>query len=371
VQKKQFMYEGNHAELVTASGTRVRVSVIMPVFNEGPFIAGALRSLQGQLTPNFDLEILVIDGMSTDDTCQKVKEVCAQDSRLRLLRNPSRYTPAALNLGLRSARGEYVGILGAHASYDPDYIAVCLQELLAHDAAGCSGKLITAPTDASFQARLVAWTMAHPFASSSRSVRTQPEGYADTVPFPVMQKRALLAAGGYNERLVRNQDNDMNQRLRASGLKLYLTAKTRCVYYARSDIKSFLKHAFSSGLWNAWSLKQNPECLSLRHFAPLAFVTLLLILASLALGSWATGTGSRTSVLLLAAIFAAHLGAGAAAGVVVGLREKTAIALWLAPLILAFHCAYGLGMLRGFLRRPQLLRIARQQGPHESSKDYA
>src|SRR5215472_13309090 len=223
--RKRIMRDGSHAGSPRTPGARVCVSVVMPVRNEARFIEATLKSLQGQSTPNSDLEILVIDGMSEDDTQQKITAVCAKDARVRLLSNPSRHTPAALNLGLRAASGDYVCIMGAHASYDSDYIAVCLQELLAHDAVGCSGKIATAPANSSLQARLVAWAASHPFASSTRSMRTQPEGYADTVPFPVFRKQALLDAGGYNARLIRNQDNDMNQRLRALGFKLYVTAK--------------------------------------------------------------------------------------------------------------------------------------------------
>lgn len=363
------MHEERHAGSPPVSGTSLCVSVVMPVLNEGRFIQATLQSLQAQFMGNFDLEILVIDGMSEDDTQQKVMVHCAKDSRVRLLLNPSRHTPAALNLGLRAASGDYVCIMGAHASYDPDYIAVCLQELLVHDAVGCSGKMATAPADSSFQARLVAWAASHPFASSARSVRTQPEGYADTVPFPVMRKQALLDAGGYNERLIRNQDNDMNQRLRALGFKLYVTAKTQCRYYPRANVRSFLKHAFSSGLWNALSLKENPASLSLRHFVPPAFVIALLALAAFAAAGGLAGAYSRGAALALGVMLTGHLGIGTVAGIQIGLREKTAAALWLAPLILAFHCAYGLGTLRGLFLPFPGSQAAPEPRSAESSKD--
>jgi glycosyltransferase involved in cell wall biosynthesis len=341
------MYQGSKAESPPAPAARVRVSVVMPVLNEGRFIEATVESLQAQLTPSFDLEILLIDGMSDDDTRAKIMLVCAKDPRVRLLPNPSHNTPAALNLGLGAASGDFVCIMGAHASYDSDYIAVCLQELIAHDAAGCSGTIETAPADSSLQARLVAWAAAHPFASSARSVRTQPEGYADTVPFPLFRKQALLDAGGYNAKLIRNQDNDMNQRLRALGFKLYVTAKTRCRYYPRPNIRSFLKHAFSTGVWNALSLRESPAALGLHHFVPLVFVTVLLVLAALASAGEFAGAYSRDAAVVLAVMLASHLGIGTVVAIQIGLREKTPAALWLAPLILAFHGTYGLGTLRG------------------------
>src|SRR5262249_41492115 len=101
-------------------GSRPCVSVVMPVRNEGRFIEATLRSLRMQKTPGFHLEILVVDGMSDDDTRQKVASLASKDKRIKLISNPARYTPAALNLGIRAAAGEYVCILGAHASYDLD-----------------------------------------------------------------------------------------------------------------------------------------------------------------------------------------------------------------------------------------------------------
>jgi succinoglycan biosynthesis protein ExoA len=230
--------------------------------------------------------------------------------------------------------------------------------------------VVTSPAGGGIQARLVAWAAGHPFASSSRSVRTQPEGYADTVPFPVMRKQALLEAGGYNELLLRNQDNDMNQRLRALGFKLYVTGKTKCRYFARPSITSFLQYGFRSGLWNALSLRQNPSSLGLRHFAPFGFVTVLLVLTIIAAARGIVGPQySAMAGVSLAAILALHLGAGTLAGLQVAARERTVAALWLAPLIMSFHSAYGLGTMRGFLLlfRPAVERSA--PSLPESTKD--
>lgn len=338
------------AEQRGCANKRPAVSVIMPVLNEGPFIERAIRSLQHQQTPDFDLEILVVDGLSQDGTRETIVRLAVEDRRIKLLSNPSRHTPAAFNVGLRAAAGQYVCILGAHADYDPDYISVCLEELLAHDAVGCSGKVVTAAANSSAQARLVSWTFSHPFASSTRSVRTQPEGYVDTVPFPILCKQALLDAGGYNERLIRNQDNDMNQRLRAMGYKLYATHKTACQYFARPSISSFLSYAATTGRWNAVSLKTNRASLSFRHLMPALFVTsLLALLGVLGVEFMFRGRAPSVVYLVLGIILVCHWGPGTLAGIQVSFRNKTSLALLLAPLIFAFHCCYGWGTLRGLL----------------------
>jgi hypothetical protein len=192
--------------------------------------------------------------------------------------------------------------------------------------------------------------MGHRFASSGTSVRTHGEGYANTIPFPVFRKQALIDAGGYDETLDRNQDNEMNARLRANGHRLYLTARTQAAYYARPGIVSLLVHAYNAGKWNGRTVRRRGG-LSLHHFAPLAF--LLTSLATLALiPFFATRNGSvSVSLLLLALPIAAHLSMGIFAGIETAIHQRSAGALLLPPLILAFHLAYGVGTAFGLLGR--------------------
>ena len=199
------------------------VSVILATCNEAAFIESTATSLLNQSADSIDLELLVIDNGSTDSTAAIVARLSAADSRVKLLRNSLKSTPAAFNVGLRAAQGEYVAILGAHALYPPQYISTCLKELERNNAVGCSGKILTVPANNSLQAQVCAWATGHPFCSSGNSVRTQHEGFVDTIPFPVMRRSALLEVSGYDETLLRNQDNDMNQKLRARGYKLFLT----------------------------------------------------------------------------------------------------------------------------------------------------
>jgi len=326
------------------------VSVILAVRNEAEFIATTLRSLVDQSTQNFELEILVIDGMSADGTPERAARIAEAYPRIKLLDNPGKTAPAAFNIGLQAAKGEYVCILGAHAFYPKEYISVCLSELLAHDAVGCSGKVITRPAHNTLQARLAAWTLGHRFASSTHSVRTQTEGYVDTVPFPLMCKKDLLKAGGYDESLVRNQDNDMNQRLRKMGYHLFLTAKTHCFYFSRPDVKTLLRHAWRTGFWNAITLSKRPASMCLRHFVPFLFASTLLLLAVCVLrGLFISPPAARLAAIVLATLISVHWGIGLLAAIEVGLREHAYEALLLPPVIFLFHIAYGTGTLAGFV----------------------
>jgi len=339
------------------------ISVVMAAFNERDSIEQCVQSVLAQDTKDFELEVLVIDGNSTDGTTELVSHIAAADGRVRLLHNPDRKTPVAFNLGIRAARGEYVCILGAHAVYPPDYISVCLQELQRHGVVGCSGRVLTIPANDTLQANLTAWTLASRFASSPTSARTRIEGFVDTIPFPVFRKEPLLKIGGYNEALHRNQDNDMNQRLRAQGYHLYLTSRTHALYRARPTLAALVKYAFRNGWWNCISMGHNPASMSLRHFVPSLFVITLLALIGMGVLFQFVyvyrplAYGAIVTVLL---VLAAHLTLGIAAASATAVRTKVLAPLLLPPVFLAFHVAYGFGTLVGMTTN---IKAARSQAP--------
>jgi succinoglycan biosynthesis protein ExoA len=338
-------------------GERPLVSVILPVLNEARLIASTLRSLLQQDTTGFDVEILVVDAMSGDGSPAIVERIASDDRRVRLLRNERRITPAAFNLGLREAHGEYVAILGAHNVYDRDYLRICLSELQAHGAVGCTGRTITRPARATLEARLIAWALGHPFGSSRTSFRTQQEGYVASAAYPVMIRQALLDVGGYDEGLVRNQDNDMNQRLHAAGHRLYCTWKTRCQYHPQSTLKGLARYAFRSGYWNAISLRANPASMGARHLAPFAWV--LILVASALLAACGLPVSKRTAARRSwpgAVLLGVHLSAGTMAGVRTALQERSPGALWLPLVFLGLHTTYGAGTLWGLLSNARKAR---------------
>jgi len=322
------------------------ISVIMPAFNELDTIEDSIGSVLAQETP--DMEVLLVDGNSTDGTTEAISRIAERDNRVRLLHNPHRKTPCAFNIGLSAARGEYVCIFGAHAVYAPDYIRVCLRELLLHDAVGCSGRIVTVPANRTLQAQLAAWTLGSRFGSSSRSVRTRTEGFADTIPYPLFRKQALLEIGGYDESLDRNQDLDINQRLRARGYGLYLTAKTHCGYRGRPTIAALWRYAFHTGSWNGVTLCRKPASMSFRHFVPALFVTALLVLVGMGAFCEFLQVYSTSAVIkALLVLVGVHLTLGVAAGAATAMRTKAFAPLLLPIVILGFHIAYGWGTLSG------------------------
>ncbi len=347
-------------------GRRPLVSVVLASLNEGNHIEKCMASLREQETADFDLEILAVDGLSSDGTREYLEKIAAVDSRVRVLINEKRRTPFAFNLGLREAQGEYLCIFGAHAVYRKDYISVCLKELLAKGAGGCGGRVFTEPASDSLSARLVAYTMAHPFGSSRKSFRTQAEGFVDSVGYMVVRKEALMAVGGYSEGLLRNQDNDTSQKLRAMGHRIYCTWQTHCFYHPKERISELLRYAYRNGFWNAISLRENPSSMGVRHFIPFLFVLGLLGSFLLALIGILSPTPFRTLFVLpfLLALLL-HLSAGTFAALQISLRRKDPGALLLPFVFLGFHFAYGLGTLIAILKGVRVRDLTSAQASNE------
>jgi len=325
---------------------RPLVSVVLATFNEASHIQQCMESLLAQEMFTFDIEILAVDGESTDGTREYLEAVAAEHGHVKVLLNEKRRAPFAFNLGIRKAKGQYVCIFGSHTIYKQDYISVCLRELRAKNAGGCGGRVLTEPSSDGVEARLVAYGMAHPFGSSRKSFRTQPEGFADTVNYMVIRKDALLEVGGYSEGLLRNQDNDVNQRLRAKGYTLYCTWQTQCIYHPKETIRDLLLYGYGNGFWNVISLRENPASMGLRHFIPFFLVAGLLVSLLLAgVGLILPNSLFRLLVSSFPALLLLHLTVGALASLHVLLKKKFPGALWLPFVFLGFHTAYGLGSL--------------------------
>lgn len=271
---------------------RASVSVIIPCYNEQRFIGKALANLVEQYSPE-DYEIIVVDGMSDDHTRDVVAEFQQSHSELsiRLLDNPARNIPHALNLGIAAARGEIIARMDAHAAPSSGYIRRCV-EVLSEDNASVVGMPCRArPGADTVTARAIAIAVSHPFGIGDAKYRLGVDGDAfktredvDTVAFACFRKSLWSELGGFDEKLLTNEDYDFNYRVRVRGERVVLDRLAHCDYFARPTLSKLASQYFRYGAWKARMIRARPPSMKLRQLVAPAFVASLALLA--AAGFW-------------------------------------------------------------------------------------
>ena len=330
------------------------VSIVIPMRNESEHIRSCLDSLVNQTFSHDKYEILVADGRSTDNSRRIVSLYEKRDVSVRLLDNPSQITPSGMNLGIRAAVGRIVIIAGAHTLYPADFVENCVLWLDKTGADVVGGPVKTVIDGDYFGARLVMAILSNPFGVGNAKFRTSnEEGFVDTVPFGAFRRELFERVGMYNEKLVRNQDNDLNARIRKAGGTIYLTPALTTYYHPVKDFDGLLKYALKTSQWHIFTLRENRESMGLRHLAPAVFLLLLLVLLPV----------SFVSAVVLAFLIVI-VGAYILTGFYFSMRVKTGgkldVALVLPFATFCFHMAYGAGTLFGLrylFRQPSIRPI--------------
>lgn len=317
------------------------ISVVMPVRNEAAFIARSLGAMLAQDYPPDRLEVIVVDGQSDDGTREIVAGIAARDPRVRLVDNPRRIIPAALNLGIRAARYPLIARMDGHTIAAPDYLRRCV-EALAASRADCVGGRWEYVGEG-WMGRAIAAAMESRFGVGTGRWRGSAAGAADTVPYGFYERGRLLALGGFDEGYLTNEDYELNYRLRASGGRIFYSPDIRMTYYVRPSLIALGKQYFRYGHWKARMLRQHPRSLRPRQLAAPLLVAGLVAGAVLqtAGGFWRAAYVTGVSLyLLLAAAFS--------------LRQAARRGWQLLPGILAaflvLHLAWGAGFWHGVWR---------------------
>ncbi len=147
------------------------VSVIAPCRNEAAYIAQAIQTILHSDYPAEAMELLVVDGMSTDGTRQIVAETAKKDNRVRLLDNPQRIVPTAMNIGIGQSRGEYIIRIDCHSTFAPDYISKCVEVSQRTGADNVGGYITTLPGADTAVAKAIAEATSSKFGVGNSAFR--------------------------------------------------------------------------------------------------------------------------------------------------------------------------------------------------------
>lgn len=260
----------------------VFVSIVMPCYNEERFIQTALDNLCNQYDKKY-YEIIVVDGLSTDKTREVIENFgrIRSDVSLRVIDNPDRNIPKALNLGIAAARGEIILRMDSHAAPSPGYVRRCVELLLKDDAAVVGLYCQVRPSAETVMARAIAAAVSHPFGIGDASYRlsqARPQQVVDTVAFGSFRKSLWKEVGGFNELLHTNEDYDFNYRVRAAGGLVLLDRAEHTTYFARGTLRDLITQYSRYGKWKARMIRLHPPSIKWRHLIAPCFVLSLLLL---------------------------------------------------------------------------------------------
>ncbi len=261
----------------------VKVSVVIPCFNEEKYIDQCINSFLRD-PGEINLEILIVDGMSTDQTRNKIaQKQRAHPGLIQLIDNPKRKTPYALNLGIENAKGDYTLIASAHSSFDPDYISAItgIFSRSKYEADVIGGSMETKVLNETSKSLSIMKVLSNKFGVGNSMFRIGVEmpTYVDTVPFGIYRTNLLKSIRGYNTSLTRNHDIEMSKRILKSGHKILLLPVPKCYYYARESYIGLFQNNFKNGNWNIKTvyITKKLNSLSFRHFIPLIFLLSLVL----------------------------------------------------------------------------------------------
>jgi succinoglycan biosynthesis protein ExoA len=326
----------------TSSQRYPRISVIVPVLNEERHIAGCMQAIIAQDYPPDRMEILVVDGMSTDRTRQIVEEFAARDSRIRLLSSPRRRTPFSMNIGVAASTGEFLVRIDGHSIIASDHVRRLIDFLLRSGADHVGGLMRQQGT--TFLARTIALALSSPAGVGSARFRyTDREEDIDTVPFGAFRRDTVLRLGAFDEAFLIGQDSELDYRILLSGGRVRINPEISTDYFCRDSLPGLARQFFRYGRAKAQILHKHGGLPSPRSLAPAGF---LATNAALVL----TAPFSRLARRLLAATLAGYVALCFAAAIVIGAKRGWRYVPLLPAVFAVLHISHGAGFIAGVPR---------------------
>lgn len=330
---------------------RVVITAAIATHNEEAHIGRCLMDLLAQEGLDGEIEILVIDGMSTDRTVDIVRSFPEYGTKIHLIPNYRRLQVHAWNLALREMHGTYFAMITAHAEYDSQYFATCLKTLRDTGAVAVGG--VPRAHAGGIIGTAVAWCMSTPFGVGNARFRyLSSDEETDTVPLIFTRRESIEAIGGWDERIAFDEDSDLSYRLRERGGKLIVSPRIRLRYYVRESLKALSMQMYRYGYWRRYTQMKHPGAVPLRVLAP------PMLLAGFALSAALATTHMRAAALAVPAAYGLFLSFATLAAF-----RSLGLGALAVPVVLAtMHGAYGYGWWSGLFK----LRLARGDRPDRS-----
>ncbi len=325
-------------------------SILIPVLNEEQHIGICLDSILYDGDINYNVEIIILDGGSTDKTLEIINSYINKSRNIKILNNEKKFIPDALNLGILNSNSEYIIRLDAHTVYSADYINKCIETIKNSpaDVVNVGGIIKTVSTQNNIVGNAIADVLSSKFGVGNSIFRVSVPNknvYVDTVPFGCFKKSIFDEIGLFNVKQHRNEDLEFNYRIVKNSKKIILNPEIVSMYYVRDDFKKLIKQQFHNGLIVTNRIGLDGLFHSLRHFVPLLWI-LYILFSVLILSSEFKLPSVIVSyswivyfiVIFLLAIYYSIL-------------KKKLNKIFLIPItLILIHGAYGIGSIFGLLK---------------------
>jgi len=324
------------------------VSFIIVARNACKYLPAILSKLLTQDYPKNNLEILLVDGGSTDNTRNIMENFAKefQNLNIRILDNPKRILSSGWNVALAAAKGDIILRVDAHSSIHPDFISKNIDTILSGES------IVGGPTISNMPVKMWAGLLAmcerSKFGSGAADFRNPgPPKYVGTLAYAAYRRDIFETVGGYDERLVRNQDMEIHYRMKKAGYKFFFNPEIISYHKARSSLMEMLRQKWNDGKWVGLIIGIQPHCFSIRHFIPGFFVCLLI--SSLILSK----TGLSWTPLILLGIFYMLVAITFTIEAISKAPFKIKpLCIFLPIIFFLIHVSYGLGTLYGLVKMP-------------------
>ncbi len=317
-----------------------------PMFNEAEHIEGLAEDLAAQ-----DYDGAARDRRRGRRLDRRFGRAAAQArasatvSTLEVVDNPDALGLATASTGVSSLpRGDLVVRIDCHSRYPADYLRRCVAASEETGADNVGGILIARGRSAG--ERAAACAMDSPFGGVLWTRHgTDERVETDTVPFGAFRREVFDRIGRFDESLVRNQDDELNLRLRLAGGRIVLDPAIRVYYTPRGSFAGVFRQYFEYGFWKPAVMRKHRRAASLRSLVPGLFVASLVVLGALSplLAVARVGLAVELAVYVCAALALGVLA-------VKRRREQWRLLPRVVALFPTFHLAYGIGTLAGWAK---------------------
>ena len=318
---------------------QVRVCAVVPVLNEEKFISRCIDSL---LSQTMQIEILVLDGGSTDKTLDILK---SYGDSIKVIKNIEKRVSQARNLALELIGNDITHCLEliGHSWIDPDHVEKRVNDMISLESklglkVGAIGCLTKSGKSEEEVSQWIEGALSSPIGSGGGQFKNFKGTEQTKVPaFCLHNVEALKSVGGWDDRFITSQDSDLSMRLLANGWQLWRSDVSSVYMHKRSSLTNWWKMCHRYGFWRTKVILKHPKRMDLKELLPIIGLVLTFILPQW----WWAPTAYFATLMFMGALYTPR-------NITSASKARSIMGIPLCLLIL--HTAFTIGLFDGLIR---------------------